>query len=278
MPRPFIGSEAVAAGDLSRGTLRWNYDAVHPDVYLRKDARRDLYTNIVAAWLWTGRKGIVTGQAAAAMHGVRWIDDRAPVELIARHGRRRPGVVIRDERIGDDEVVHVGELPVATPARTAFDLGRHLERDTAVTQIDALAAVTGLTADDIKFLERRYPGARGIPAARIATNLIDGGARTSQETLLRLRLVDAGLPRPRTNIVVSDDLWKAAIGMGWDGPKVGVDYYDFEDADRYSVIQQIETEELFQRQGWMHFHIRPDATAIRAIRRVRTSLLQRSRN
>ena len=88
MRGPFIGSEAVVAGVVSRGALRWNYSAVHPDVYLHKDARRDLYACTVAAWLWTGRTGVIAGQAAAAMHGVTWVGDTAPIEMIAKHGRR----------------------------------------------------------------------------------------------------------------------------------------------------------------------------------------------
>jgi hypothetical protein len=280
MRGPFIGSEAVVAGVVSRGALRWNYSAVHPDVYLHKDACRDLYACIVAAWLWTGRIGVIAGQAAAAMHGVTWIGDTAPIELIAKHGRRRRGLVIREERIGDDEVVHLGELPVTSPARTALDLGRHLERDTAVAHIDALAAVTGVTADEIRFLEHRYQRARGIQAARIATELMDGGARSPQESHLRLRLIDAGLPPPRTNIVVADDFWEATIAMGWEAPKVGVDCCDAdnaENAERCRVIQQIATEELFQRRGWLHFRIRPDNSAAQAIRRVRAALRQRGR-
>jgi hypothetical protein len=276
MRGPFIGSEAVARGAISRGKLRWNYGAVHPDIYLRKDACQDLYARTLAAWLWTGRTGVVTGRAAAALHGVAWIDDTAPVELIAMHGRCRPGVVIREERIGEDEVVHVGNLPVASPARTALDLGRHFERDFAVAHIDALAAVTGLTDDEIRFIEDRYQGARGIRAARIAIALMDGGASSQQQSHLRLRLIDAGLPRPRTKIVVGDDLWSAVIAMGWDGPKVGVDCFHPEGTDRYRAVQQIATEELFQRRGWLHFRITPDHTAISAIRRVRAALQQRA--
>lgn len=64
--------------------------------------------------------------------------------------------------------------------------------------------------------------------------------------------------------------------MGWDGPKVGVDCFDpEEDTDRYRAVQQIATEELFQRRGWLHFRITPDHTAIAAIRRVRAALQQR---
>ena len=277
MRGPFIGSEAIATGALSRGTLRWNYRAVHPDVYLHKAARCDLYAHTVAAWLWTGRTGIVSGQAAAALHGVTWIGDSTPVELIAKHGRRRPGIVVRDQRIGDDEVVHVANLPVTSPARTALELGRHLELDAAVAQLDALAAVTGLTAEEVKPLERRYQCAPGIRAARIALRLMDGGARNPQDSHLRLQLIDAGLPRPRTNLFVGDDLWETRLAMGWDRLKVGVDYDEDQETDRSRAVQRNATEELFQRLGWMHFRMRPDATAMPAIHRIRDALRRRGR-
>jgi hypothetical protein len=70
-------------------------------------------------------------------------------------------VVTHEERINADEVVHVGRLAVTSPARTFLDLGRHLERDTAVALIDALAHTTGLTVDDITSLVHRYRCTRG---------------------------------------------------------------------------------------------------------------------
>jgi hypothetical protein len=50
MRGPFIGSEALAAGAVTRGALRWNYRAVHPDIYLHKNACLDLYARTASAW------------------------------------------------------------------------------------------------------------------------------------------------------------------------------------------------------------------------------------
>jgi hypothetical protein len=105
---PFIGSEAVAGGVLTRGQLRWNYTAVHPNVYVAKGQGRTLESDALAAWLWSGRRGIVAGRAAAGLYGVLSVGESSPVELIADHSRRRPGVIVRRERIGDDEVRSFG--------------------------------------------------------------------------------------------------------------------------------------------------------------------------
>lgn len=149
MWQPFVGTEAISEGTLTRGALRWNNTAVHPGVYVPNGAERTLYLNTVAAWLWTGRKGVIAGRAAAALHGAKWIDASTPIEVIAEHTRRRTGVVVHEERISADEITFIGELPVTTPARTALDIARHLTRDVAVPHLDALTAATGVTFDKV---------------------------------------------------------------------------------------------------------------------------------
>ncbi len=66
----FIGSEALAGGVLTRGQLRWNYRALFPDVYVRGGAVPSVAQRAVGAWLWSGRRAVVAGLAAAALHGV----------------------------------------------------------------------------------------------------------------------------------------------------------------------------------------------------------------
>jgi hypothetical protein len=137
---PFVGTEAISAGILTPGGLRWNHAAVHPGVYVPRGAEPTLLTRTVATWLWTGRRGVIAGRAAAALHGARWVDDTTPIEVITEHTRPRPGVIVHEERIAPEDVVHVGGLPVTSLARTALDLGRHLPRDAAVAHLDSLAA------------------------------------------------------------------------------------------------------------------------------------------
>lgn len=120
--------------------------------------------------------------------------------MITAHTRRRDGVIVREERLAPDETAYVGELPVTSPVRTAWDLARHLPRDTAVAHLDALATATGVSAEDALELSDRYRGARGVRRARTALRLMDRGAQSPEETRVRLLLIDAGLPAPRTQI------------------------------------------------------------------------------
>ncbi|MBS2079812.1 hypothetical protein KCQ60_24165, partial [Mycobacterium tuberculosis] len=79
---PFIGSEELASGSLSRHQLRMSYRAVFPNVYVPTHAEVPLELRIRAAWLWSGRRAVIGGAAAAALHGAQWIPDNVPVELI----------------------------------------------------------------------------------------------------------------------------------------------------------------------------------------------------
>lgn len=100
---PFVGAEAITDGTLTRGQLRWNHTAIHPGVYLPNGVERTVLVNATAAWLWTGRRGIIAGRAAAALHGARWVDPSTPIDVIAEHTRPRGGIVVREERIAPDE-------------------------------------------------------------------------------------------------------------------------------------------------------------------------------
>jgi hypothetical protein len=270
MRQPFVGGEAIRVGALTRGQLRWNHTAIHPGVYLPNGTERTLLANAGAAWLWTSRRGIIAGRAAAALHGARWVDDSTPIEVIAEHTRPRAGVVVREERIAADEIVELAGLPVTSPARTALDLGRHLTRYAAVANLDALAAATGLSAVDVLPLVGRYRGSRGIRLARTALALMDAGAQSPKESWLRLVLIDDGLPAPRTQIRVTDGRREAFIDMGYDEPMVGLDYEGgHHSSDRGQYVHDIGRAELVERQGWMDLRVVTEHSRPFILHRVR---------
>lgn len=216
------------------------------------------------------------GRAAAALHGAKWVDAATPIDVITAHGRPRDGVVVREERLGDDEVVRIGELPVTSLARTAFDLARHLRRDAAVVHLDALAAATGVAAADVATLAQRYRGARGVRTAQVALDLMDAGAQSPQETRLRLMLIDDGLPRPRTQIRVSDGFAEAFIDMGYDEPKVGLDYEGAHHADnRRQYVYDVGRAELIEREGWHDIRVVAEHSRRFILHRVREAFTRR---
>lgn len=203
----FIGSEAILQGRLSPYQLRSRFRSIYPDVYLSGYSPPSLRQRCEAAWLWSGRRGILAGLAAAALHGSKWIDDDEPVELIWRNPHPPAGVITRNQRLDGDEVTHVARLPVTTPARTAYDMARQLPRAKALVRLDALMHVTPFSVEEVLSLAKRYPGGRGLRRLRMVLPLVDGGSASPKETWLRLLLLDDGLPRPTAQIPVHES-WR----------------------------------------------------------------------
>ncbi|WP_099246893.1 hypothetical protein [Mycobacterium sp. shizuoka-1] len=275
MSSPIIGSQAIAAGALTRGQLRWNYTALHPDVYVPKGVALTLDLRTRAAALWVPG-GVVAGRAAAARHGSPWVSATSPVELIGRARRPQPGVVVRQDRVGSDETVSLGDLPVTSADRTALDLARFLPRVDAVAHLDALAAATGIDPDAVLSLADRYRGARGIRRARAALALVDPGAQSPRESWLRLLLIDAGFPRPATQIPVSNGHTTMFVDLGWDEPKIGLEYEGGQhQSDRRQFVRDIGRHDLLEEAGWLIVRVVKEHSRGYILRRVRDAFGRR---
>jgi hypothetical protein len=258
---PFIGTEALATGTVTRGTLARRHVMVYRNIYLRKGVEYTPERRAVAAWLWSKRNATIAGLSAAALHGSRWIDPQLPAELIRSEACDVGGIVIHRERLGDDETCIVQAMPVTTPARTAFDLGRRDRLETAIIRVDSLANATGLRPKDVERIADNHRGARGIVQLRRVLELMDGGAESPQETRTRLLLIAAGFPKPQTQIVVFDEhgSFVGRIDMGWEDWKVGVEY----DGPQHWTIPEQHASDIdrladLAAQGWLIIRVSRD--------------------
>ncbi|OJZ74011.1 hypothetical protein BRW65_10985 [Mycobacterium paraffinicum] len=275
MEQPFIGTEALASGAVTRHQLRTHYRGVLPKVYLANDAEPSLELRIRAAWLWSGRRATVVGAAAARLHGAEWIPDDVPVELAHTNGRAPRGVLTRRGALLDGETQIVGGYPVSTPERTAFDIGRRGAVRSAVARLDALARATGFKADDVLRVARCHPGSPGLRRLETALGLVDPGAQSPRESYLRLLLIDAGLPRPRTRIPVlgEDGIPVAFLDLGWEESMVAVEYDgDQHRTDRRQYVKDIRRMKTLERMGWIVVRVVAEDRPAAIVRRVRAAL------
>ena len=223
---PFHGTEAVDSGSLTYRELRRFHAGIYPGVWVPRGVELTAVQRGRAAWLWSGRAGVLAGLSASAMLGTRWIDGETPAELI--HGNRRPppGIVVHSDDLDPWEVQTIGGMAVTTAARTGFDLGRRLPLAEGVPRIDALLNATQVKVADIEHILAARPGARGVRQLRQTLALVDGGAESPYESMTRMLLVQKGFPRPETQIVVRDDDGRvfARIDLGWRQWGVGVDF------------------------------------------------------
>lgn len=274
----FLGSQALRSGVVTGHRLRTEYSPIYPNVYQSAFSEPSLRTRTQGAWLWSGQRATVAGLAAAALLGSQWIDDDAPVELIWRNSHPPDGLIVRNERLHDDELTWRARLPVTTPERTAFDLGRHLLRDEAIAKLDALMYATSFAVEDVLLLAKRYPGARGLRSLRRALPLVDGGAASPQETRLRLLFIDAGLPRPTTQIPVVENNGRLLrmLDMGWEHFMVAAEYDgDLHRTNRRKYVMDLRVLPKIERMGWQVIRVIKEDRDDDIIRRARTALISR---
>jgi hypothetical protein len=272
MNKPIIGSEALREGTVAnKHVLRTRYRPLFPDVYLAGDAPPTLAQRTIGAWLWTRRQGIVAGAAAAAIHGTRWIADDSPVELIWSNARPPDGITTRRDRLAPGESRWAAGLTVTTPERTAFDIGRLVGGDDAITQLDALGNATRFGRDAVHALVNQHRGSPGIPRLLSALDSYDPGAESPRETWLRLLLVRAGFPRPRTQIPVFDDFGRPRyfLDMGWEDVMIAVEYDGDHHRERPVFGKDIVRSEFVAYRGWTHIRVVAGAHPADIINRVR---------
>ncbi|MCV7280411.1 hypothetical protein H7J88_12205 [Mycolicibacterium flavescens] len=281
LTEPFIGTEAVASGLVTRRTLVSRHDMIYRNVYVPKGVELTAELRARAAWLWSGRHATLAGMSAAALYGSKWIRPQLPAELIRPEACAVDGILIHRAKLRDDEVGAVGGMPVTTPARTAFDIGRRPGLERAIVRVDALANATGLKAVEVERLAETRRGARGIVQLRRVVDLMDGGAESTQETRTRLLLIAAGFPRPRTQILVVDEygLLVGRVDMGWDEFKVGVEYdgpQHWDDPDQHA--RDIDRLAGLAAAGWLIIRVSKDLLRYRPhvfLARVRDAMQSR---
>jgi hypothetical protein len=223
---PFLASEALASHAIPERAMRSLYGAVYPGVYAPWGVELTARQRARAAWLWSRRRAVVTGQSAAALLGAKWVDPLAPAEL-AYDNRHTPKLIaVHTDTLLDGEVTEIDGIAVTTTARTAFDIGRRASRLLALQRLDALANATDVKAIDVEEVAARHRGSRGVGRLRRVLPLVDGGAESPQETRTRLALIDAGFPAPRTQVPVvgPGGYLIARVDIGWEEWFVGVEY------------------------------------------------------
>jgi hypothetical protein len=275
---PFIGSEAIANGVLRSHQLRAHYRAVFPDVYAPKGSQLTLPQRARAGWLWSHRNGVLMGLTAAGLHGAKWLDDSVPVELVASNARPPRGMRTHDLCLHPEERMVLGDLPVTTPQRTAFDIGRRRPTRSTVARMDALLRATSIGVEDVAAIATQHPGARGLRQLETVLALVDAGAQSPKETWLRLTLIEAGLPRPQTQIPVHcpDSFTTYYLDMGWEDLMVAVEYDgDHHRTDRWQYAKDSRRREDLERLGWIVIRVLAGNTSGDILRRVQDALSRR---
>ncbi len=233
--RPFLATQARemtgrrAHRLVASGVVR---EVLHR-VYVDVEAPDDLRTRAAAAALVLPAGGVLCRSTAAWLRGIGRVwsldEDALPVvECVVPRGRtpvRRSGLRCFAADLRPADVVDDG-LPRTTDLRTVLDLARWLPRPMALAGIDS-AAHLGLVdlahaASEIE----RFAGHRGAAQARELIGYGEPRTESFGESWLRLRILDAGFPRPTAQVPIVDDAGREVyrIDLGNPTRRVGFEY------------------------------------------------------
>jgi very-short-patch-repair endonuclease len=105
---------------------------------------------------------------------------------------------------------------------------------------------------------------------------MDSGAQSPRETRLRLMLIDAGIPAPQTQVRISDGVTEAFLDMGYDEPKVGLDYEgSHHSVERRQYVRDIGRTEFIESQGWIDIKVVAEHSRVFILHRVRQAFARR---
>ncbi len=133
---------------------------------------------------------------------------------------------------------------------TAVHLARHLRRPFALSAVDAMLHAELIGPAALRAAVARYPRHPGIVQAREIAGLAEPLTESPGESWLRLRVLDAGFPRPEAQVVVrgGDRVYRLDLGFrepGPDGLRLGLEY----DSDRWHSGRAADLRDETRRAG-----------------------------
>ncbi|GAA1911020.1 DUF559 domain-containing protein [Williamsia serinedens] len=230
---------------------------VHRGVYAEAASPLTAVETIRAGWLRAGPDSVVAGVSAAVLHGGTFFDHGATVELIrppTGQGRRFNDVRIHRTEVNPADVVVIDGMPVTSPIRTAFDLGRRTPAWLALAHLDDLTRATDFDHMDLWRFVVAHPAVRNIRQLRGLVPWIDAGAESSGESWTRFLMLDGGLPKPETQVKVYDEAGViiAKFDLAYRREKIGVEFDGFE--YHYSEDQRLSNAARDRQTAALGWH------------------------
>ncbi|MGC4787308.1 endonuclease domain-containing protein [Micromonospora sp. DT178] len=188
--------------------------------------------------------------------GVDLLSRNAPVTVLlprAARMRAHPRLRVHRSVVPDSDRTRLGGLPVTTPLRTAFDLGRRAPRDDALVAVDALLHRRAVKLAALRAYADARSGWPGLPLLREVLALAEPLAESPMETRLRLLLLDAGLPPAvaQHDVRKADGRFVGRVDLAWPALRVAVEYDGDHHRERAHFRQDVARLNALRAAGWI---------------------------
>lgn len=193
-------------------------------------------SRLTAAWLLG-----VDGRSPDERHQPLDVECTVPVGV---EPVRRPGVHAYVAPLGDDvEVLH--GIPCTTPVRTVVDLLRWRQPHMGLAVADAMASGGLVEPEDVVAAVEGFRGRPGVAQARYLAANIEPRSESFGESWTRLRIADAGFPRPEAQVpVLVDGITLYRLDLAWPRRRVAVEY----DGEAYHSTREQRAHDADRRE------------------------------
>lgn len=198
---------------------------------------------------------------------------------------RRRGITAHKMLFFSDEIEIDGGLRISTRPRTWLDLARTLPLNDLVCMGDQLIRIPRpeyegrqepyATRESMREMLRRHGNLQGIVRAREALEIMRVGADSSPETLLRLAMLDAGLPEPELQLTLWNRPGGPSADAGYRARRIALQFDGAHHLDELQQRSDIRRDKAFKAAGWTVLVFTRDDLADGfhdAVRRIKSSL------
>ncbi len=250
----FIASHAIAEGVITRKQVRGlRYQRVVQGVYADPSLRLDHQLRCQGVTLLLPEGTAIGGHSAAAWHGAPFAGPSDPVTVLRTADVRWAGprgVKVHRTDLRPSDVVVIGDIPVTTAARTAWDVAALEPLGTAVAALDAMVRTGSVTTDQLTAMAERGTGRWGVAKVRRAVPLVDPRAESAPESRVRVALVLAGLtPVPQFEVFDGTALL-ARVDLGFPEARVAVEYEGAYHFDGAQIARDDARYARLRAAGW----------------------------
>lgn len=240
-----------------------------PGVLVPGDRADDPLTLAAAALEYAGPTAVLFGTTAAHLHGCASAA-ALPVQLLVpyeHHLRTRPGLVVHNGPLPDDDRTEVRGLPVLRLGRAVADVLCRERPDTALAIADEALARVG-AADRERFrrevaerLRVRSDPRGTVRGARLLA-LATGRAESPPESWLLFRVVDAGYPVPEVNWSLPgiDGREIHRLDLAWPALRIAIEYHGYAAHIGRTAEDEARAEDI-RRRGWIYIDVWADELA-----------------
>jgi hypothetical protein len=251
-------SDAAAQG-ITRRMLPGNFARMLHGVHVHKSVEQSLVVRCVAGQLVLPGDAVFSDLTAVELLGLPLpfgVRQNRPLDVTVSLSTGRPvGQGIRGHRraLGANDVTVVDGVRVTTAQRAFVDVATTLDEANLIVLGDAILRERLATVASLAAAVERADGRRGVVRARHAIPRLDGRSASPPESLVRVRIEDAGLPLPALNVNVFDSLggWIACPDLLYEEAKIAIEYEGDHHRKRRQFGLDVARDQLLIHAGFV---------------------------